>query len=323
MPGMTILRVISPGGLATVQDLGRTQWEDQGVPRAGAMDTFALQAANRLVGNPPSAAALELLGGGAEFEVLEGGLIAVCGADLDARLGGEQLGPWRATRARTGRLLTFGGRQANWGARAYLALAGGVDAPVILGSRSVYLNGGLGAALRMDDIARSGPPSGEVDRLAGQVWPADARPPYAAAPALRAMPGPHAAQLPGAFEWLLAKPFTVSPTSNRQGLRLVAEETFPHTLSLPSLGVLPGAVQLPPDGRPILLGADAQTTGGYPLIAMVIGADAPLAGQLMAGDVAQFSTATEAQALEALQAVQGWLSSGPVSDMWMDLVAAA
>ncbi|MEO7704133.1 MAG: allophanate hydrolase, partial [Thermoflexales bacterium] len=130
---MTVLRVIAPGGLALIQDLGRPGYDALGVPRAGAMDSFALRAANLLVGNPPGAAALELLGGGAEFVAEAISLFSVCGADLEARLNGERIDLWRANRARPGARLSFGGRSGGWGARAYLALAGGVDAPLVLG----------------------------------------------------------------------------------------------------------------------------------------------------------------------------------------------
>jgi len=318
---MSALRVIAPGGLALVQDLGRPGYEALGVPRAGAMDAFALQAANRLVGNPLGAAALELLGGGAEFVAEAITLFAACGADLEARLNGEQIAPWRATRARPGARLSFGGRTGGWGARAYLALAGGVDAPVVLGSRSAYLSGGLGRPLGMDDLVVAGPAWVDPDRIAGQAWPAAHRPAYASDAPLRVLPGPHAYLLPGAFAGLLGARFTVSPTSNRQGLRLEGV-AFPHRLSLPSLGVLPGAIQLPPDGQPILLGADAQTTGGYPLIGMLIQADAPRAGQLLAGDGLRFAGVGEAEALAAWRELRGWVVAGVEHDEWSDAAGA-
>ena len=319
---MSALRVVSPGGLALIQDLGRPGYEALGVPRAGAMDAFALQAANLLVGNPPGAAALELLGGGAEFVAEAVTLFAVCGADLEARLNGERIDLWRATRARPGARLSFGGRAGGWGARAYLALAGGVDAPLVLGSRSAYLAGGFGRPLGMDELVVAGKSQVDPDRVAGQGWPADHRPAYVGGGPLRILPGPHAGLLPGAFGWLLGTRFTVSPTSNRQGLRLAGGGAFPHALSLPSLGVLPGAIQLPPDGQPILLGADAQTTGGYPLIGMLIQADAPRAGQLLAGDGVHFAEVTEGEALAAWRVMRGWLEAGPEQDAWADVAGA-
>ncbi|HQX11495.1 MAG TPA: biotin-dependent carboxyltransferase family protein [Thermoflexales bacterium] len=319
---MSALRVLSPGGLALVQDLGRPGYEALGVPRAGAMDAFALQAANLLVGNPAGAAALELLGGGAEFMAEAITLFAVCGADLEARLNDERIDLWRATRARPGARLSFGGRAGGWGARAYLALAGGVDAPAVLGSRSAYLAGGFGRPLGMDDLIAVGRPQVDPDRIAGQGWPAAHRPEYARGGPLRLLPGPHARLLPGAFGWLLGARFTVSPTSNRQGLRLAGGGAFPHALSLPSLGVLPGAIQLPPDGQPILLGADAQTTGGYPLIGMLIQADAPRAGQLLAGDGVRFAEVAESEALAAWREMRRWIEAGPERDPWADTAGA-
>src|SRR5262249_40489266 len=138
------LRVLAGGLLATVEDLGRPAARRYGVPGGGAMDIFALQAANRLVGNPPGAAGLEITGGGAIFEVLAPSLLALAGADLGALLDGRPLAPWTATLARPGTQLQFRGRQNDWGARAYVALAGGVAAPEVLGSRGTCLAGGFG-----------------------------------------------------------------------------------------------------------------------------------------------------------------------------------
>jgi allophanate hydrolase subunit 2 len=256
---MSALRVVSPGGLALIQDLGRPGYEALGVPRAGAMDAFALQAANLLVGNPPGAAALELLGGGAEFVAEAVTLFAVCGADLEARLNGERIDLWRATRARPGARLSFGGRTGGWGARAYLALAGGVDAPVLLGSRSAYLAGGFGRPLGMDDLIAVGRPQVDPDRIAGQ---AGRRPIGRYAAAVRCgCCGPHAGLLParsgGCWGALHGQ-----PTSNRQGLRLADGGAFPHTLSLPSLGCCRGPSSSRPTGSPSCSGPTPRRRAG-------------------------------------------------------------
>ncbi|WP_025745739.1 biotin-dependent carboxyltransferase family protein [Kallotenue papyrolyticum] len=283
------LRVIGAGPLTTVQDGGRVGWRRLGVPVSGAMDPFALRVANRLVGNPPGAAALEITAGGASFEVLSTSVVALTGAEVMATLDGAPLPLWTSVLLRPGAVLVLGQRRADWGARAYLALAGGIAVPELLGSRSTYLPGGWGGLdgrpLQGGDLLCAAPPT-DLWPLAGQCWPPEARPAYCAAPVLRAVPGPHEAHfMPEARTLLTSVPWRVSAQANRQGYRLkgpplpVREET-----NLPSLGVLPGVIQVPPDGQPILLMADAQTTGGYPIIATVIEPDLPLAAQLLPGD---------------------------------------
>ena len=284
------MRVVSPGLLTTVQDLGRPGMQRYGVPLSGAMDQFALQAANRLVGNPLDAAALEITSGGAIFELLEPTLLAVAGADLNATLDGEPLPLWTAVWVPCGALLQFIARKQPWGARAYLAIAGGVDVPLVLGSRSTYLPGGFGGMdgrpLRAGDIIGATLPASDPQRLAGQRWPEYARPAYGAIPTLRMVAGPHSDCFANdALDQLAATPLCVSQTSNRMGYRLEGLTVrYARPCSLPSLGVLPGAIQVPPDGTPILLMADAQTTGGYPIIGVVIGPDLSLAAQLLPGD---------------------------------------
>lgn len=298
------LRVVAPGLLATVQDAGRPGMQRFGVPHSGAMDAFALAAANRLVGNVPAAAALELMSG-ATFEFLAPTLLAVAGADLSATLDGTPLSLWTALLARRGALLAFAARQDGWGARAYLALAGGVDVPPVLGSRSTYLPGSFGGlqdrALRAGDVIAAGPPQGDMLRLAGQRWPEHARPLYGAAPTLRFVLGPHGDCFAAdALHQLAATPLRVSQNSNRMGYRLEGLALrHARPCNLPSLGVLPGVVQVPPDGAPILLMADAQTTGGYPIIGVVIGADLPLAAQLLPGDTLRLQPISLADAVQA------------------------
>jgi biotin-dependent carboxylase-like uncharacterized protein len=314
------LRVLSPGLLTSVQDAGREAARRYGVPRSGAMDHFALAAANRLVGNSPDAAALEITSGGASFELLRPSLLALAGADLGATLDGRSLRPWVAELASRGSRLTLTGRRDGWGARAYLALEGGVAAPVILGSRATYLAGGFGGlagrALRAGDCLHSDAPSGSPWALAGGRWPAAARPAYGPAPALRFIPGPHYEQLEERSRAALCQvTLRLGRDSNRMGYRLEGLRlSFMRALSLPSFGVIAGAIQIPPDGAPILLMADAQTVGGYPVVGVVIAADLPLASQLLPGDGLRLVPTTIADALAAHQALVAWLAAGPVPD---------
>jgi len=314
------LRVLAGGVLTTVQDLGRRAARRYGVPQSGALDPIALEWANRLLDNPPGAAALEITAGGAAFEVSAPTLLALTGADLHALLDDEPLPLWTAVFARAGSQIRLIGRQQPWGARAYLAIGGGFAVPQVLGSRSTYLPGGFGGfngrALRLGDtLAAAG--GRDALRLAGRSWPVESRPAYSAEPALRLLPGPHLDRFaPPALDLLLGAPFTISASANRMGYRLQGP-TIPYAApcSLPSLGVLPGVVQVPPDGNPILLMADAQTTGGYPIIGVVIGPDLPLAAQLLPGDRLRFQRATLGEALAAQQEIERWRMLLPTEDL--------
>ncbi len=297
------LRVLS-SILSSVQDLGRQGWQRYGVPATGAMDSFALEVGNRLVGNSPGAAAIEITAGAA-FEVLQPTLLALTGASLGATLDGQPLPVWTALFARPGAQIQLLGRGKSWGARAYLALAGGVDVPELLGSRSTYLSGGFGGfdgrVLRPGDLLSSGAVPQDVDRLAGRCWPEHARPAYGQQPELRLIPGPHIDLFAdGALDLLLAQPFQIARDSRPHGLPPGgARLAYAQPVSLPSLGVFPGVLQVPPDGAPILLMADAQTTGGYPIAGVLIGADLPLAAQLLPGDKLRFALTTVEEAREA------------------------
>lgn len=357
------LIVLTPGPLLTVQDLGRPAARRYGVPQGGAMDRFALQAANILVGNPPGAAGLEITAGGAAISFQRPALIAVAGADLGATIDGRPLPLWSAVSISPGAQLRWGGRSNAWGARAYLAVAGGIAVPEVLGSRSTDLGGGFGGlggrALRAGDTLavrlkakgrrqtakRAGPQSATapdmrhyrlhpIDEqepeparlpLVGHHWPPEARPPYGACPTLRVIAGPHLdCFAPGALAELAGDTFQISATSNRMGYRMEGPRLrYAAPASLPSLGVVPGAIQVPPDGDPILLMADAQTTGGYPVIGAVIGADLPLAAQLLPGDQLRFRIVMPDEAHNALRMQAAALAAGGEPDEGMALAALA
>ena len=320
-----MLDVLASGPLLTVQDLGRAAARRYGVPAGGAMDRFALVAANRLVGNPPGAAALEVTAGGAELLLGAPALIAVTGADLGARCDERPLPRWMAVRVGRGGRIRFAGRSGEWGARAYLAIAGGIAAPAVLGSRATDLAGGFGGltgrALRSGDRLPIGPPPPLAEP--GRYWPPALRPPYGPTPTLRLLPGPHIGGFaPETLELLTTRNWRVGATSNRMGYRLEGPPlTAPCSFDLPSLGVVPGVVQVPPDGRPILLMADAQTTGGYPVIGTVIGADLPLAAQLLPGDALRLVLTTLEEALAAHRALVARLEQ-PLEADEGDLLAA-
>lgn len=322
------LRVEQPGPLCTMQDQGRSAAARYGVPASGAMDQFALAAANRLLDNPPDAAALEVTAGSATLTLLAATPLAITGADLQATLHGWRVPPWCVVRGLAGMQVRFWRRGTSWGGRAYLAVPGGFAVPPVLGSRSTYLAGGFGGLdgrmLRSGDVLAALPTTGDPAGLVGRVWAA-ACPPYRANPTLRLLPGPHARLFDHATHaTLTSSHFTISSTSNRMGYRLESPTPLlpAAPVSIPSLGVVPGVVQVPPDGQPILLMADAQTTGGYPIIGVVIGADLPLAAQLLPGDTVQFASVDLATANAARQQMHQWLATPPHSDPTDDTLLA-
>jgi KipI family sensor histidine kinase inhibitor len=290
------VEVLSPGLLTTVQDLGRHGYQRYGVPVCGPVDEFALWSANALAGNSPGAAGLELTVSGPVLRFHAAMVVALTGADLACRLHSVDLGAWdvplwTAFFVRAGSLLECRGRRS--GCRAYLALAGGVATPLVLGSQATCLSGGFGGydgrALAAGDWLATGPVAPGRAQLAGRVAPVERRPAYAENPTVRVIPGPQAGYFgDNALQVLLTQPYQVSPTSDRTGLRLagppLARAGAPEGgREMISCGMTLGAIQVPAGGRPIVLLADRQTVGGYPVIATVIRADLPLLAQCLPG----------------------------------------
>lgn len=314
------LRLTNGGILATIQDAGRWAGLRLGVPRSGAMDSYALAVANALLDNPPNSAAIELTGGVTAFEVLEAGLLAVTGADFGATLNDADLPLWTVLFVRVGDHIVFHSRRSDWGARAYIALQGGIDVPPVLGSRSTNLSsafGGLhGRMLRVGDECHSIHLSTDVLMYAGRRWPARLRPAYCSQPVLRFIVGPHSEYFyEDVAAQLMAQPLCIGANSNRMGYRLEGTcIAYARNASLPSLGVLPGVIQIPSDGMPVLLMADAQTTGGYPIIGVVIAADLPLAAQLLPGDSLRLQEISLEEALLARRVQADWCQMGAILD---------
>lgn len=285
------LRVVEPGLLTTVQDLGRYGYQRFGVPVSGAMDDFALRAANLMVGNEEGAAALELTVLGPTIVFESDTSIAITGGDLSPALDGEPVPLWETVNVRAGGRLSFGG--ARDGLRSWLAVAGGIDVPVVMGSRSTYVRGGIGGlhgrALEAGDTLSTLSPSDGVTlvRRLPEDFPA---PSYGNSHQLRVVPGPqHEAFTEDAVSTLLGSTYSVSMDQDRMGCRLegpaLEHRSGPDIVSD---GSPLGAVQVPGDGTPIVLLADRGTTGGYTKIATVIGADIGLLAQAMPGDEVTF-----------------------------------
>ena len=285
--GNPVVEVLDPGLLTSVQDAGRAGHRRIGVSGAGPMDARAHAAANRAVGNPPGAATLECTVAGPALAFLAPVRFAVAGADLGAVLERADLGAWpvpsgSAVLARPGNVLRFAGRRS--GCRAYVALAGGIDVPPVLGSRSTDLpsafGGVLGRGLATGD--RLG-----VERAAGGAeTAAPAGGPLPSRACVRVVLGPQADHFDAdAIARFLASPWRVGATSDRVGCRLEGEP-LRHLgpAEILSDGMVPGSIQVPPDGQPIVMAADGPTTGGYPKIATVVTADLPLLAQLVPGE---------------------------------------
>jgi len=279
-----LLRVLEPGLLTSIQDLGRPQAIASGVPPGGAMDRFAHRAANLLVGNEVGAATLECTLLGPHLAAERPCLVAVTGADFDLRVNGTPVPMWSGVLLGEGDHLSFGSRRH--GARAYLAVAGGIAADRWLGSLSTNLMAARGGMrgrllLRGDAIAGASAPAGPA--VSARELPLQQRPDYGS-DTLFALPGPHVGRLsPGGRRLLFGAPFTVSRHADRMGYRLDGPTLEMSGDELLSFGLTMGAIQVPARGQPILLMADHQTAGGYPVVATVVSASLPVAAQLAPG----------------------------------------
>ena len=303
-----LLRVVEPGLFTTVQDLGRPHAIASGVPPGGAMDRFAHRAANLLVGNEPGAATLECTLRGPRLVAERACLVAVTGADLDARVNGAPIETWTGIELRAGDALAFGPRRD--GARAYIAVAGGVAGDRWLGSLSTNLlaaRGGMrGRPLRAGDVIAGEPP---VRFGAGRHLAQHLRPDYRSR-GLGVIAGPHFKRLrPDGQVALTQSPFTVSRDADRMGYRLDGLPLDASGEEILSFGLVAGSVQVPPGGRPILLMADHQTAGGYPVVAVVVSASLPVAAQLVPGDELRFEGRTPGEAAAARRALDEALAT--------------
>ena len=295
-----MIEVLRPGLCDLVMDLGRPGRGALGVPAGGAADPAALAAANCLVGNDASAAGLEIILSGPRLQFPLGGIAALTGARFAASRSSGAPVAWNETLVlAAGEVLTLDRPEA--GCRCWLALRGGLAVPQVMGSRSTFLPSGFGGhcgrPLQAGDVLRCGAAVGEMRLLR-------AFPPPSGTGGLRVVAGPQAGQFDDAG--LLAffgSPYRVEAASDRRGLRLSGAPVSHHRDELPSQGVLPGGIQVPPDGQPIILGWDGPVTGGYPLIGGVITADMSRLAQLKPGDSTRFLT-IEVEAARAMAASQ-------------------
>jgi antagonist of KipI len=304
------LRVVKPGLLTTVQDLGRLNAMSAGVPPGGAMDRFAHRAANLLAGNDEGAATLECTVSGPVLVALRPSLVAITGADFDPRVNGQPVPVWTSLVLNEGDELKFAGRRS--GARAYIAVAGGIAGDRWLGSVSTYLlaeRGGMhGRPLIAGDVivATDVPPTpAGLDRR----LPHELRPDYADH-TLPAIAGPHLERLPAeSRSALFGSTYTVSRDADRMGYRLEGQSLDASGEELLSFGLVAGVVQVPRSGQPILLMSDHQTAGGYPVVATIAGAAMPVAAQLLPGEELRFAEVSIETALRMRAAQRAALDS--------------
>lgn len=307
-----VLEIVKPGLSTTVQDLGRPGYYHLGIPLSGAMDRYALVAANLLVGNDEGDAALEAVFMGPEIRFLSDALVAVAGGEMPPKVDGVEQPTWTSFAVKAGQVLSFGFLKG--GARAYIAIAGGIDVPVVLGSRSTYTLGALGGhegrALKTGDRLGSGPakrPAG-----AGRSVPADLRRAPTTPGILRVLPGLYWHRITeAAGQRFFEDTWKVAPEADRIGYRFrgghplefeprdqpfgagsdpsnIVDSCYPY-----------GSVQVPGGTEPIVLHRDAVSGGGYFMIGTVISADMDLIGQLQPHQPARFETVDMTQALEA------------------------
>ncbi|MCR3922566.1 MAG: biotin-dependent carboxyltransferase family protein [Firmicutes bacterium] len=289
---MAVIEVVTAGLLTTIQDLGRPDWQAFGLPVAGAADTFSFRAGNLLVGNRQDFAAVEATFMGPRLRFTEDTLIALTGAPSVIRLDDQPVPMWQSLWVRAGQELDMGTVTA--GCRTYLAVAGGIDVPLLMGSRSTYVRGGLGGykgrKLAVGDKLSLGHEQPDPLQASMHHYAQQDIPLYPSTQTIRVMLGPQTDHFTAiSITKFLETPYKVTPEADRMGLRLVGETlTFRGSPEIISDGMPDGAIQVPGHGQPIMMLAERGTTGGYPKIAVVISADLPLVAQLKAGDTVSF-----------------------------------
>ncbi len=308
---MSSIIIESAGLLTTVQDRGRYGYRRYGMPVSGAMDTFSLELANMLVGNDPGAACLEATVHGPAILFTGETAIAVTGADMEPAINGKKIALNTAVLVRKGDRLGFTGLR--YGCRSYIAFAGGIDVPAVMGSRATYLRAGLGGhsgrALKEGDELPLG--TGSSERRISRV-PDGLIPEYRHEQTIRITTGPeaHFFHISGLRNFLTTG-YKVTAQSDRMGYRLSGEPISRREgrEDIISAGISQGTIQVPGDGQPIILMADRQTSGGYARLACVISVDLTLVAQMIPGDTVRFKEISLEKAQEMLKERQKLLIS--------------
>ena len=305
-----------------VQDSGRFGYLRYGLPGSGPVDWWAFRAANRLVNNSPGTAGLEIGFSNAAFQIEEDAIIAVCGVGYRIFLNDKQLPLWMSFLAKKGDRLFL--EKCSGGSWVYLAVSGGIQSQVWMGSRSVYPRAGLGRLIMDGDRLFFEEISNGIRRLAGRSYPEDDHPAYAQDVEVGVIPGPHYDHFTD--ESKLAfwnQTYSVTSRSDRMGYRLAGEKINSQGSSeLVSQGMVLGQIQVPPDGQPIVMMPDHPTTGGYPSIGVVSRVDLPLFAQAQPGlSTVKFKlinlNEAQRQLFEAISRIDRLES--PEEEQWMNL----
>lgn len=305
MAAAEILEILAPGALTSVQDLGRYGYGRFGVAPSGAVDTFSLRIGNLLVGNRQDQACLESMLLGPRIKALTDIVAAVTGGDLQPRRNGQPIRMWQSYVFKRDDILSFGAPLG--GFRAYIAVGGGIGVPVVMDSRSTNLPSGFGGyqgrQLRIGDVLRSDLTGSEL-KVSGRAIHSGGIPQYSNKWILRVVWGPQDDHFPNnSRDLFLSAVYKMSPESDRTGIRLQGQAIQPKAEieeSIISEGVVSGSIQIPGDGKPIIILGET-VTGGYRKIATVISADLPLLGQIRPGDEIRFSAVSLETAYQALR----------------------
>jgi 5-oxoprolinase (ATP-hydrolysing) subunit C len=309
------LRVLNPGTFSLLVDAGRPSSRGLGIPVGGPADRLSLALGNALVGNPPFTTALEITLTGPTLSADADVGLCVFGAPFRIERDGEPIEPGTTFTLRQGQTLHMGGTPS--GCRAYVCVPGGFQTAEVLGSRTAFEPLKSGAVLNCETsqlpgrslgLRREAEPEAQREGDAEPAWPPSPSRCASGSAGFRVLPGPQADWFDDAF---FSHTYRVTPASNRMGLRLDGPPLTLPNRELVSEPVAPGAIQITNDGRPIVLGVDGQTIGGYPKIAHVISADLDMLGQLRPGDAVQFTRVTEpeaeAAAAERQEHLRKWL----------------
>lgn len=277
-----MIEIIESGFYTTIQDLGRWGWQRFGVPVSGAMDSFAMRAANQLVGNPWQSAVLEVSAGSLSLRCWSERLVALTGCGAELWVDGHQVPAWMAARAVRGALIEV--RPLSGGGWNYLSFSGGIDTPLVLGSRSSYPRAGLGTPpVKNGDTFRLGYCQSEL--LPGRSLPPTCRPSYSNTPEIMVILGPQQGYFtPDAIHTFLTCTYEIRRDSDRMGYRLEGP-TLTHVgkAEILSDGMSAGSIQVPANGQPLVMMSDCPTTGGYPKLAAVASASLPVLAQCVPG----------------------------------------
>jgi len=317
---MTVVEVLSPGMLSTIQDLGRFGYQKYGVSVSGAMDKFAIRVGNLLVGNNEGAAAIEMTVLGPKLKLHSDLTVAFTGGDFCPQVNGNTVPMWQPLALMQGDIISFSRKSPKCGFRAYMTASGGIDVPLVLGSRSTHLLsklGGLGRPLAKGDglqVFRS------ATQPAYRGLRADQIPEYGNDWEIRVLPGPQDDYFKdNGLETFYSETYQITPEANRMGYRLKGPLVeHRQGADILSDATPPGSIQVPGDGMPIILLADCQTTGGYSKIGAVISPDQDKLAQAAIGDRLRFQKVDIAQAYlerdameEKIRKIKSYIAGDP------------